>query len=453
MSDRRTLGDRAALSDGVTLTNEEGARLPNWFVLLGLVLIVASDYKFRRRTLGDSLSGSLDLMVLLEIGLFGLVGLAMAFQHLRFGRPPRASALMTALWVYAGILAASAIYAPFPTLAMVRAAQLLLIVAFAHLIGDRATPAQFRVFFRWFVGLMIVSIGIGLAYVAPTSNYQDGRFTWLHVHTVTAGSLLCVGLLLAVGLLTIAPDEPRRRRATAALVVCVAVILAALIMTKTRGSLGGAAAGLMVFAVLRVPRQRRTGSVVLMGSALVGILYFTLPYVESFLTRGESVQSVETLSNRTELWSVAWVDFQHKPLFGWGLTASRGLFFDAVQLGGAHNAIVNVSVDGGLFGLTAWLVFLAVLVMTMRRTWKQWPATQPQIALAAAMLVTLFVNGLTMEGIGSGAGGVFILLCILSAWVLSIQRAQPPIGRTPSDAASPGVDRSASDPRLPRSGS
>lgn len=450
MATTRTAGRHPTRPRPAPLRPPEGAargpRLPDWFILIALAFMIASEYKFRRRSLADSLGGSLDIMVLAEIAVYGVAVLIMAAQHVKWGRPARPSIPMVVLWVYGGVMAASALYAPFPNLAMVRAGQLLIMIAYAQVLADRAEPHQFRHLARWYVGLMIVSIMVGLAYVAPTSRYQAGRFTWVHTHTVTAASMLAIGLVLAVGLLTIPPPGPRPRQATALLVGCIVVITAALFMTKTRGSIGGALVGLLVYTVLRVSSRRRPGVVTLLTIGVGGLLYFTLPVIEEFITRGEPTEGVTTLSNRTELWSVAWVEFQRKPLFGWGLTASRGLFFDAVQLGGAHNAFVNAAVDGGLIGLTAWLAVLVVAMVWMRRTWVRLPATRPQLAVCAAILATMVVNGITMEGLGSGAGASFLTLCILIAWVQTLQRTgddpfMAPFGQESTGAPSGNAPR------------
>ena len=100
-----------------------GPRLPDWFILIALAFMIASEYKFRRRSLADSLGGSLDIMVLAEIAVYGVAVLIMAAQHVKWGRPARPSIPMVVLWVYGGVMAASALYAPFPNLAMVRAGQ------------------------------------------------------------------------------------------------------------------------------------------------------------------------------------------------------------------------------------------------------------------------------------------------------------------------------------------
>ncbi|HTO00872.1 MAG TPA: O-antigen ligase family protein, partial [Microthrixaceae bacterium] len=192
---------------------------------------------------------------------------------------------------------------------------------------------------------------------------------------------------------------------------------------QTRGSVGGAVVGLAVFTTLRVSKERRKGVVSLMVPLLAMAVFFSLQTVETYVARGESEEGLTTLSNRTVLWQVAYERFLEKPIFGWGLTASRGLFFDAVQLGGAHNAFVNAAVDGGLIGFTAWLISIGVLIYSIRRVWVEKPENHPQLALICGILATLLVNGITMEGIGSGSGASFIWLCLLIGWVQVLRRS------------------------------
>jgi O-antigen ligase len=437
-----------APSDGTI--GQDRVALPDWFVLLTLLFMVATEYKFRRRSLADSLGGSLDTMVMVEIGVYGLIAVAMAALHLRGSRPAKGTPVMVSLWVYAGVTAASSAYAPFPNLAMVRAGQLLVLVAFVQMLADRAEPGQFRVLGRAYVGLMVASIMVGLAYVAPTSRYQAGRFTWLHTHTVTAAAMMAIGLVIAVGLLTIPPAHGRRSWQSLALVVGALAIAGALFMTKTRGSMGGAVVGLFAYTVLRVSKQRRKGVVVLMGLGAAGLLYFGLPALEAYVTRGESTEGITTLSNRTTLWSIAYEQFQRKPIFGWGFTASRGLFFDAVQLGGAHNAFVNAAVDGGLIGLGAWLTYLGSLMVGLRRAWTRQPELRPQVSLLSALLIAMLVNSVTMEGIGSGSGASFLWLCLVGAWLEAARR--DPVGFTarPFGAERRGAAHGTGAPRRRR---
>ncbi|HTO01328.1 MAG TPA: hypothetical protein VL068_11695, partial [Microthrixaceae bacterium] len=212
--------------------SEDRTALQDWIILLAIAMMVASDYKFRRRGLADSLGGTIDMAILFELAIYGIAGVVLVASHIKYGQRTRASGLMAALWVYGTILAISAVYAPFPSLAMVRGGQLILIIALTQVLADRAEPGQFRILCRVYVGLMIASIAIGIAYVAPTSSYQAGRFTWLHTHTVTAASMLAIGLIISVGLLTDRPPQRRSPVQSMALVASILAIGVALLMTQ-----------------------------------------------------------------------------------------------------------------------------------------------------------------------------------------------------------------------------
>jgi hypothetical protein len=76
--------------------------------------------------------------------------------------------------------------------------------------------------------------------------------------------------------------------------------------------------------------------------------------IESFFARGESLQQLSTLNS------------QHS-LYGFGLTASRGLFLDSIGLGGGHNAVVNLLIDNGVLGALVWLTLLVTILVTATR--------------------------------------------------------------------------------------
>ena len=79
-------------------------------------------------------------------------------------------------------------------LGMARAVQFVIIGVVIHLLATEGTvDTMVRLAHGWIV-LMTVSILAGLAYVAPTTGPQVGRFTWLSVHSVSAGSMLAISL-------------------------------------------------------------------------------------------------------------------------------------------------------------------------------------------------------------------------------------------------------------------
>jgi O-antigen ligase len=196
-------------------------------------------------------------------------------------------------------------------------------------------------------------------------------------------------------------------------------MLRALLGTETRGAIAAAVAGLFVVVFLTVPRRERLplGIVAGLGGGL-GIGLFLQPIL-TYLARGESAENLATVSNRTELWGIAFDLVREHPVTGWGLATSRGIFFDKVGLGGAHNAFVNVLVDGGLIGVTLWISFVIAIGVGIRRLYRAGHRDAP---LLAGLLTALMVNGLTVEGVGSGIGMSALWLLMTGAWVGVLQR-------------------------------
>ncbi|MEI2655114.1 MAG: O-antigen ligase family protein [Microthrixaceae bacterium] len=164
----------------------------------------------------------------------------------------------------------------------------------------------------------------------------------------------------------------------------------------------------------------------------------------SSTSRGESTESITTLSNRTLLWDIAFQLVGERPLTGYGLTASRGVFFEAIHLGGAHNAFVNVLVDGGIVAAGLWLGVIVTIGIAIRNAARR---RDVDTALLAGLLVTLMVNGLTTEGVGSGSGVSALWLFILAGWVGVMQREWAAHRRSPRVVHRNVVQRTPVRPR------
>lgn len=409
--------------------------------LLPLVAIVATEYKFRRRDIDEALGGTIDLMILAELAIYGLIGI-WAIWYLAPTRP-RLTPLTLLMWGYVLSTAVSALYSEFPLLAMARAVQLLIIAAAVHALATDGRIAHITALIHAWIVLMTASIAIGLVYVAPTSRTQEGRFTWLFVHSVSAGSMLALSVPMLFGLWLSAGRRghpvalPWPRAAYAILLVVQSGFLLA---TRTRGSIGGCFVAVAVMAWIwsgqKAKPQLVLGSLVAAGGAL---LAFAGPLL-SFLTRGDSAEKIGTFNRRTEIWSLAWESFLHNPLQGLGFTSAKGVFFDETGLGGAHNAFINVMIDAGLVGLVWWVALLigvgvAIADIGRRSRRSQSPAdiagdlTRGAAGSARAdhlILLGLFlsslVNSVTTEGLGAGVNVSAIWLYLIVAWICTVRR-------------------------------
>ena len=395
-----------------------------------LLMIVATEWKIRRRSIDDLLSGSIDPMIAAELLVYALAGLWAVWRLVP--SKPRLQPLMMIMWGYVLTTAASALYSSFPMLALARAVQLVIIATVVQLIASQGTLATIARFLHGWIVLLTVSIAAGLAYVAPTTGPQEGRFTWLSVHSVSAGSMLALSVPLLFGLWLTAGRRPLPwpRWAYGSLFL---VHLVFLLLTRTRGSIGGAVVAVAVMAWLSSGRRMKPELV--LGSLVIGgalALAFGRPVLE-FLTRGETVDQIGTFNRRTEIWSLAWESFLERPLFGLGFNSAKGVFFDETGLGGAHNAAINVMIDVGLAGLIWWFALIVGCLVVLGRL-RSGERRSPMLLLGATgtarsdhlVLVGLFtamlVNSITTEGLGAGVNVSAIWLFVVAAWLTVLDR-------------------------------
>lgn len=405
---------------------------PRWLWLLPLVLIVATEYKLRRRDINDSLSGSADFGILIELGLFALVGLAAAslMTHARVRWVP----LTILMGGYAATTAISAIYAPFPQMALARGVQLLIIALVAITlvsVGDRRTMGWLL---DGYTVLMTGSILLGLAWVAPVSRVQQGRFTWLYTHSVISGALLAMSVVLltarVVGrpgsrLLPPLPGFLSHR----AQVLLLAVHFVFLLRSQTRASAAAALIACLVIVWLRVSPRFRPQLAATFLLAVTAAALASGSVVMAFVQRGEDASRITTLNRRTEIWVLAWESFLRHPLDGRGFTAASGVFYDAVAeggekpLGGAHNAYVEVITDVGLIGFTWWAGLIAMTIVGIARLHRRNGPTV-EVTAMAGLMTCLLLNAVTIEGLGAGVSAPAIMLFVTAAWVCVARRAE-----------------------------
>lgn len=197
-------------------------------------------------------------------------------------------------------------------------------------------------------------------------------------------------ILLAYG----AAQEMRRSRDKVLWVVSVAMTVMTLVLTGTRGSLLGFAAGVGAVLVLTSMGgardawllQRGTLVRVAKGGIVVGILcavaFFPLrPYLATsnvnILKRlGQISLENRAVSGRLLNWQIAWKGAWERPLFGWGPEQYHVLYdvhYDPQLyniepwVDRAHNAYLDTFAISGLVGL---LSYLGVLVVGIYGGWR-----------------------------------------------------------------------------------
>jgi O-antigen ligase len=397
----------------------------NWFAICALSLIVVSDYKFRVRSPSETLSGALDITVVFEVAVYGLVGgyLILSRRH-----PPRIRRLPLPLALacaYVALLFFSLVRVPYPPLATVRALEELVVLLLALTAYSRATRADLHRFAHGFLALVGVSVVFGLVvHMPPATSIQEGRFTWLRLYPVVAGVFLGLATLIALAYVLAYSSErpgPHWRRRT--YLVLLALVAGGLAASQTRGAVLGAVVGALVLVCFFYRAQVRleVAAGLILAVAFVAAAFGD--QILAYFQRGESAAELATLNSRTELWSLAATAFQQHPVFGWGLGASRGIFLSDIGLGGGHNALVNVAVDLGAVGVLVWgALVLSLFVATCRLPGRGPHSVRVDRAMLLAMLTFLVVDGFFYEGVGAVANVAGTSLLVLTAWVSLLVR-------------------------------
>ena len=394
----------------------ERTRREYWPIVCVLAFVVASDYKFRLRANNDTIQGQADIFVVIEVATYALIAAFLFWRFKPTFRLRRADAVTYLGYAYIAVCVGSALYSPYHALALVRAGQMVVVLAFARSVARHASPAAPHRIAHAYAVLIAASTIFGVLVPYPKLPSQPGRFTWLYIHPVEAGMLLAIAVIILTAYLLgsrVPRNGPRWQLGVYAVLwlICVAGLLA----TGTRGAALGAVVGIVVVVATRWRGIRKLEIALLGGIALGGAALALGPQITAFVARGESAAQLATLNFRTDLWSQALADFAQHPLYGFGFTADRGLFLDTTGLGGGHNAIINLLVDTGLVGTAVWFALLIGIGATAYRLRPRGMATDRTLVLA--LLVGMFANSMFTDELGAPANAMCTWLFVLLAWV------------------------------------
>ncbi len=412
-----------------------------WVPCMILPMMVASDFKWRRRAASQALGGSIDVQVLIELAVYGAVLLYIVYKYDRAPRWGRTDNLLFSMWAWTSIVFLSAFYSVYPKLGIVRAGQFVIVAILAQTIASRATIAHMHRLAHGYMILVAGSVALGYVWHGPLNHLVAGRFHWMYVHPVPAGVYVMCGMVIAAAYYKAAPlrDVLNFWPRWAYGAVCGWIGLA-LVLTKTRGSIAAGMVALAFVVLFHTPTRTKVSACALgLLSAAVAVLGVG-PIILAYLERGNSAQQLATLNDRTNLWSVAISDYLRRPLTGYGLGASRGIFLDSVGLGGGHNAFVNVLVDQGGIGMAAFLAVIGVILWRLFR-YPRGSVGYRESFLLVPLFVGLLVNSMTAEFMAVQANDAAIWLFAIIAWVTVISRAQ-----RSADAAALEADVAAASP-------
>ncbi len=231
-------------------------------------------------------------------------------------------------------------------------------------------------------------------------------------HYMTGGGLRMILLLLFLPLLM---DRNTQRTERSILVAAVLLMLVALVLTMTRSSWLGFAAGAIVIGALRYRLLLPALAIVLVLIFLIAprqyrerlSLMFTTQQTE---LRGETGGEAVVQSNQTRMrmWRTGWQMFLDHPLVGVGdgemYSMYRAYVPDAIKDEGGHlhNTYVHVLATHGVIG------FVAMLALFGGIAWREWGVVRREkgneigaLALGAlAAFAGFLVNGMAEYNFG-----------------------------------------------------
>jgi exopolysaccharide production protein ExoQ len=393
----------------------------SWVAILGVTLMVVSEYKVGTgRSQQAAIGGQADSGTLAELLAYGVVGAFLLFQLSRAPRWRRWPASLMAMWGFTLAMALGATWSPFPMFALARAGQLVVVAWFATAIAQHATAGALSRFCHAYVVVVALSVALGVVVPGGHIQGQEGRFHWLYVHPNIAGAFLGIAVTVVVALLgRRSPGSLAAPWPLPAYLVLLAVTVGGLLATRSRGALTGAIVGSAVALLFSGHRGRWADRLLIVTCVTTIGWALAESGIISYWQRGESQQQLSTLNSRTEVWGQAWELFLRRPLLGHGFTSARGVFLETFDLGGAHNAYVEVLVNSGAFGIVWWAALLIVALAGANRLRRD---GHPDGALLLGVLGFLLVNALTAGGLGQAATVQNVWLFVIVGWLVAAPR-------------------------------
>ncbi len=339
----------------------------------------------------------------INIGYFNLTAILLLITLLGFflpaikGKPIRFSLKSADLWlfIFLIVLFGGTYLVPNPAGGVTKAVLFTGAVVLSYLIARIffKTYNQVRIFLITLLASAVV-IASALIVMSFSPSYTGGRLSFFEANVIPTGTLLAVGLVIAViGLTSKLFGKSRKIKILCAIVI--SLCLYGVFLSGVRGPLISIIVGLtLYFLILSIHRPR-----VLVGVGAIAILLLVtsntwypsaakvLPNIGGYrlqaITQGLSTQ------DRLERYQVAVKLFTQHPLLGVGTDG----YAQFTNLGYPHNIFLEVASENGLIGLIIFISFLGAISWYGLRWFIRSSNLDPQ---ARAIGVTVLVVALTL---------------------------------------------------------
>jgi len=191
-----------------------------------------------------------------------------------------------------------------------------------------------------------------------------------------------IGIMFAipcVGAVALMVSKSLARWQFAMLSACVVVLLGAVVLTGSRGSVTAALSGIAV-CLLLAANWRLSVTVVAIVAVAAGVVA-TTPLLGALLQRGDSL--------RLTLWPIYLQMAELKPWIGYGLAFdTRVTLPDGNVVMNAHNIILCALVRGGVFSAAALLGVVGFALLGGWRAWRRYGEVGPLALLGTCLVAT-----------------------------------------------------------------
>ena len=386
------------------------AQTPNWFDSLLFLTLMSGPPKFRERDPLASLTGAIDLVVIVHVVVWicgGLWVLARLYPAvLRRGIVPALNPAQALGALFIAALMLSAWESPGFLLTAFTLGQFVVMLSFIWVFTHRfGTSACLR---HLFIGVSLLAVAIVAAIVLSPELVAGARAIEagfvLGRTRVVGNTLTDVGSVAVLGLVFCLSSAPRLRAPI--FWGALALFGGLLVASRTRS----AYIALLSFLVIGFMHGRglrvRQLIVPLVAFSFGVFVMDALTSTTEFLVREPG--SIGTMSDRIPLWQyLTSTVMREAPLTGLGYYSASRVYAAQYNpgLGNAHSAFFEVLVGGGILGAAVYLVLCGSLVWFAVRLLSLASGRPTAVAVAGLLSVAL-VSGVTQpEGIHAGPLG------------------------------------------------
>jgi len=394
----------------MTSTSTRVADKPNWLDSLLFLALMSGPPKFRGRDPYASLTGAIDLVVIVHIVVWtcgGLWVLARLYPTvLRRGILPAVNPVQAVGALFIAALMLSMPESPGLLLTAFTLGQFAVMLSFTWVFTDWfGTSACLR---HLFIGVSLLAVAIVAALVfspdlvaarsAADSGIVIGETRIVGGHLADLGNVALVGLVLCLS------SMPPLRTAT--FWGAFSLFGGLLVLSRTRSAF----IALLAFLVIGFTQGRglrvRQLIVPLVAFAFGIFAMDAMTSTTQFLVRDTA--SISTMSDRIPLWQyLTSTVMREAPLTGLGYYAASRVYATEYNrgLGDAHSAFFEVLVGGGILGAALYLILCGLLIWFAVRLLSL-TRNRPSIVAAAGLLFVALIGGVTQpEALHAGPLG------------------------------------------------